>query len=414
MAYLLNSYRGLDLCDEKGWLAGKLLADLGAEVIKVEPPGGDPSRNIGPFYHNISCSKKSLPWFAYNKGKKGITLNLETESGRGLFKKLIKRVDFVLESFQPGYMDSLGLGYKALEAVNPQIVMTSITPFGQKGPYKNYKGPDLVCWALGGFLYSTGDPDRPPVRVSHIHQSYMNGSLQGALGTVTALYGRSIIGEGQHVDVSIQQSVEACCYRSYAMWEYIEQLDRRCGNDFVRPPLGTKAPWNWECKDGQVSFVLNGGQNGISNPPLTQWMAEEGMATEEMLTMNWQKFDVTTIKQEELDRIMAPIAAFFKTHTKDEIWKEGIKRRINVYPVSDARDILNNEQLKERGFWLSVEHLDINDAITYPGAFYKSTETSCKNGPKAPLIGEHNLEIFEKELCISDTEFISLKEAGVI
>ena len=163
---MLGPYRVLDLTDEKGLLCGKIPGDLGADVIKVERPGGDPARNTGPFYHNEADPEKSLFWFAYNTSKRGITLDIETTDGQDIFKKLVKTADFVIESCPPGYMDRLGLSYSALERVNPGIIMVSITPFGQTGSYRDYKAPDIVAWAMGGIMYINGNADSPPVRVS--------------------------------------------------------------------------------------------------------------------------------------------------------------------------------------------------------------------------------------------------------
>ena len=196
MEGMLSPYRVLDLTDEKGFLCGKLLGDLGADVIKVERPGGDPARSIGPFYHDEADPEKSLFWFAFNTSKRGITLDIETAEGQEVFKRLVESADFVIESFPPGYMDQLGLGYSALEEVNPGIIMVSITPFGQTGPYKDYKAPDIVAWAMGGSMYPFGNADRPPVRISHHSQAYLHASGEAAVGAMLALYYRSITGEG--------------------------------------------------------------------------------------------------------------------------------------------------------------------------------------------------------------------------
>ena len=163
---LLSPYRVLDLTDEKGVVCGRILGDFGANVIKVEKPGGDPCRNIGPFYHDIPHPEKSLFWFAYNANKRGITLNIESVDGKEIFKKLVQSADVVVESFPPRHMDSLGLGYSELSRVNQNIIMTSISPFGQTGPYSEFKGPDLITWSIGGMTQVSGDPDRQPVRVS--------------------------------------------------------------------------------------------------------------------------------------------------------------------------------------------------------------------------------------------------------
>lgn len=147
---MLSPYRVLDLTDEKGLLCGKLLGDLGADVIKIEPPGGDTSRNVGPFYKDIPDPERSLFWFAFNTSKRGITLDIETADGQDVFKRLVTSADFVIESFPPGHMDRLGLGYPALNEINPGVIMVSISPFGQTGPYKDYKSPDIVACAMGG------------------------------------------------------------------------------------------------------------------------------------------------------------------------------------------------------------------------------------------------------------------------
>ena len=178
---LLAPYRALDLTDEKGLICGKVLADMGADVIKVEKPGGDPARRIGPFYHDDPDPEKSRSWFAFNANKRGITLDIETADGKEIFNRLVKTADLVIESFDPGYMESLGLGYPDLEKINPLIILVSITPFGQSGPYvdQGYKVNDMIAWALGGTLYITGDPDRPPNQVT-FPQAYLHGGMEGA------------------------------------------------------------------------------------------------------------------------------------------------------------------------------------------------------------------------------------------
>ena len=166
---VLSDLRVLDLAGPMGFYCTKQLADLGADVIRIEPPGGDSSRNIGPFYKDIPHPEKSLYWWAYNTSKRGITLSIETADGKEIFQRLVKTADVVVESFPPGYMDRLGLGYPALSVMNPGVVMTSITPFGQTGPYKDWKATDIVAWAMAGQAYVTGDDDRPPCQISFPH-----------------------------------------------------------------------------------------------------------------------------------------------------------------------------------------------------------------------------------------------------
>ena len=411
---MLFSYRILDLTDEKGFICGKVLGDLGADVIKVERPGGDLGRSLGPFYHDIPDPEKSLYWYAFNASKRGVTLDIETSDGQEIFKKLVKTSDCVVESFRPGYLDSIGLGYADLCQVKTDIIVTSITPFGSTGPYKGYEATDLTLWALSGLLYICGDPDRPPVRIS-FPQSYLHAGIDAAVGTVMALYYRGVTGEGQKVEVSIQKSMERVGYASRTTWDGRQKVLRRPGSSLRMPPLGTNTPLIWHCRDGYVAFYLFGGVMGaISNPALVQWMDEESMATDFIKRIDWPELDIGKTPQEEIDLIVEPISKFFMSHTKSELWEEGVKRRVMVYPVANAQDILRDPQLIEREFWVELEHPELNDRIVYPGAFVKTEDKLCKVRRRAPLIGEHNAEIYEKELGLSREEVTVLKQCMVI
>ncbi|MCP4683980.1 MAG: CoA transferase, partial [bacterium] len=185
-----NGFRVLDLTDEKGHLCGKILGDFGADVIKIERPGGDPARNRGPFYKDIADPEKSLLWFAFNTSKKGITLDIASNDGQDIFKRLVKTADLVIESFEPGYLDRLGLGYADLEKIKPDIILTSITPFGQTGPHAHYKATDLVGVATGGLARILGDLGRAPVRMSCEPQAYCQAGVHGAVGSMVAIYHR--------------------------------------------------------------------------------------------------------------------------------------------------------------------------------------------------------------------------------
>jgi crotonobetainyl-CoA:carnitine CoA-transferase CaiB-like acyl-CoA transferase len=203
---MLSCYRVLDLTNEKGFLCGKALGDFGADVIKIEKTGGELSRSLGPFYHDIPDPEKSLYWFAFNANKRSITLDIETVDGREVFKNLVKTADVVIESFKPGYLDDIGLGYSVLSEVNPGIILTSISGFGQRGPYRDYNDRDLAVWALSGYMYITGEPDRPPLAPSYPH-AHLIGAMNGAIGTVIALNHRRLTGRGQQVDASSHQGL---------------------------------------------------------------------------------------------------------------------------------------------------------------------------------------------------------------
>lgn len=225
---LLTGCRVLDLADEKGLLCGKLLGELGADVIKIERPGGDRARNIGPFYKDIPHPERSLFWFFTNLYKRGITLSIETPEGRKIFKRLVETADFVVESFEPGYMERIGLGYSDLEKINPRIIMTSITPFGQTGPYAHYNATDIVGVSLGGMVYISGEIDRQPNRISS-PQFYFLGGLHGATGSMVAHYHRELTGEGQHVDVSCQQAVVLSLMVVAEIWDMLKYSYRGMG-----------------------------------------------------------------------------------------------------------------------------------------------------------------------------------------
>jgi crotonobetainyl-CoA:carnitine CoA-transferase CaiB-like acyl-CoA transferase len=410
---MLSPYRILDLAGEMGLMCGKLLGDLGADVIKIEPPGGDPARRIGPFYHDIPDPEKSLFWFAYNTSKRGITLNIETADGRDIFRRLVKTADVVVETFAPGYLEKLGLGYQDLDKIKPGIILVSITPFGQTGPYKDWKAPDIVAWAMGGEMAPFGDADRPPIRISYHSQAYLNAGADGAMGALMALFHRANTGEGQQVDVSIQEAVVHCTEHITSGWDLRKGMRKRNPDKHVAGPM-PRTTKLWPCKDGYVSWFFWGGvMSARTAVPLVRWMESEGMADDYMLNIDWDKFG-DSMTQEEIDRIEPVVAKFFLSHTKAELFAGALRTNTQVYPVSTPADMLVDEQLASRKFWVQVEHPELGTSITYPGSFAASNEAPPRISRRAPLIGEHNQEILGDELGISRSDLIVLKQAGVI
>ena len=410
---LLSPYRVLDLTGESGIVCGRILGDFGADVIKVERPGGDPCRNIGPFYHNIPDPEKSLFWFAYNANKRGITLNIECAGGKDIFKKLVKSADAVIESFPPGYMGTLGLGYLDLSQVKPSIIMTAITPFGQTGPYKDFKSTDIINWSVGGMAQVSGDADRPPIRVS-FPQSYPHGGAVGATATIFALYHRGVTGEGQYVDVSIQEQVVRTLMNVRQFWDMCRIKLNRAGQ--FRTGLSTDANQRliWQCADGYVNFPLFGGITGArTNQALTDWLNSEGLEDDYLNSIDWSEYDMAQTTQEQFDRMALPISEFFMRHTMAELFDGAIERKIMLYPVCSAKEITEDSQLEDRGFWQKLQHPELDDTITYPGAFVKFSETAHGLRRRAPLIGEHNQEVYA-ELGLSNEDLLVLKQNGVI
>jgi benzylsuccinate CoA-transferase BbsE subunit len=415
---LLSDYRILDLTDHRGIYCGKVLGDLGADVIKIEPPCGDPSRNIGPFYKDVPDPEKSIYWWAYNTSKRGITLNIESADGKEIFKRLAETADAVVESFLPGYMERLGLGYAALCEANPDIIMTSISPFGQTGPYKDWKADDLVGWSMAGQAYVTGDDDCPPCQISFPH-SYLVAGAHAASATLAALYYREMFGEGQYIDVSMQESVLWTTLLLVQFWDMMKLNLFRAGS---RRSMGTALfRLAFPCKDGHVGFLIAGGQlASISMPPLIKWMAEEGMLGAFEDKKDWEakdwteKVDAMALTQEIVDAWEDSIIKFFATKTKAEIYEKAREKGMIIYPVSTTEDLAENAQLEFRDFYVQVKHPELREAITYVGAPYKIAEAPWKISRRAPLIGEHNREIYEGELGLSRDKICILKETGAI
>jgi benzylsuccinate CoA-transferase BbsE subunit len=415
---LLSDYRILDLTDEKGVYCAKILADLGADVVKIEEPGGDAVRRIGPFYKDISDPERSLYWWAYNTSKRGITLSIETADGKDIFRRLARTADVVVESFPPGYMDGLGLGYPALSEENPGITVTSITASGQTGPHRDWKATDLEGWALGGQAYVTGDDDRPPCQVSFPH-CYLVAGSHAAAATLAAIYYREVSGEGQHVDVSMQESVLWTTLLLVQFWDMMKINLFRAGS---RRSMGTALfRLAFPCKDGHVGFLIAGGQlASITMPPLVKWMAEEGMLGAFEDKKDWEakdwteKVDAWALTPETVDAWEDSVMSFFVGKTKAEIYEKAREKGMIVYPVSTTRDLAENVQLEERDFYVKVEHPELREAVTYVGSPYRMTEAPWRISRRAPLIGEHNREIYEGELGLSGEETRRLKEAGVI
>ena len=412
---LLSPYRVIDLTDERGLLCGKILADLGADVIQVEPPGGSTARNIGPFYADDVHPERSLFWWAYAVNKRGITLDLRTEDGRHLLRRLVKEADFLIESFPPGYLGGLGLGYKDLEAINPALVMVSITPFGQDGPYAHYKASDIVGMAMGGFMYLTGDSDRPPLRVS-FPQFYLHGSAAGATGAMLAHTHRALTGEGQHVDVSCQQGVAKSLAHAPQSWDIEGQVLKRMGA-FRQTSVETMVRINWTCKDGYVNYMLQGGGVGVagSTRALLEWMDEEGMGDEFLKAVNWDELGYGQVRAEIMDKAVGPLSRFFATHTREELSKASVERRILLFPVATQGDISSHPQLEARNYFKRLHHPELDCSITYPGAFVVDREgerVGLRRRP--PLIGEHNQDIYQGELGLVPKELEALRRGGVI
>ena len=409
---LLSGLRALDLTDKKGFICGKILATLGVETIKIEKPGGDPGRLIPPLISSIPGSNESLFWLAYNTDKRGITLNLETQKGQDLFRRLVKGADFVIESFTPGFMDGIGLGFSALKKENPGIVMASITPFGQKGPHAHYKGGELIASATSGILATNGDADRPPVKEGP-DSIHFESNAAAALGAVIAYYHRATTGQGQHVDVSMQEVAAKRTTTNMVVWEFDKRLIKRNG---TLRTFGARATnWIWPCKDGYVFWTFLGGKFGApANRAISQWIEDERLENPLREISNWDEFDMAAVPQESLDNYQAAIAKLFMNYTKKEINEEGLKRGINACVVNNPADIRESQQLRARDYWVALEHAELGITFSYPKHYFLCSRTENFVRHRAPNIGEDNEAIYTNELGLSRAEIAALKEERVI
>ncbi|HEY93969.1 MAG TPA: CoA transferase [Dehalococcoidia bacterium] len=403
---MLSPYRALDLTDEKGLLCGKILADLGAEVIQVESPSGNPARKIPPFARGKTDPEHSLFWYAFSAGKKSVTLDMEVGNGRDNFKKLAGTADFLIESFPPGYLDSIGLGYQTLSSINPALIMVSISPFGQTGPYRDYKAGDLVSTAMGGMAYCTGEVDRPPIRIS-LDQTYSQASVHAAAGILIALNQRSKIGRGQWIDVSMQASVVRTLHTQLPYWEYSNKIVERSGIQRFRGGVSTQEIW--PCKDGFVSWMFFGGAVGTRQMQyMVEWMDSKGMAgslTEEI--QDWSSLDLTKVSPNKIRSWEQLIGDFFMNHTKLELYEEAVEKRIPLTPLNDVSDVLEDNQLIDRKFWTNVAYTDLDTEVPYPGFLFITSDEECQPAVKgrAPRLGENNDDIYQ-ELKELDEESI--------
>jgi len=407
----LPPYRILDLTDAQGFACGKVLGDLGADVIKIERPGGDPARDIGPFYQRTHDPEKSFYWLAFNTSKRGITLNVETARGQEIFKRLVETADFVIESFPPGYMANLGLGYEDLARIRPSLIMTSISPFGQTGPRSHYKGSDLIGEATGGIMYISGSPERGPLAPVSYQYAFTHAGLQAAVGSLIANYWRQQTGEGQHVDISIQEAVIFTIYPPVELWADSQVIQSRYGTKLLRTQtvLGELV---WRCKNGYVLWRLMTGALGHRTQALSDWMEEEGKGGG-LTGIDWVSIDSAEYSQEQLIAWEKDFASFFLTKTKEEIFAEARRRGIMIFPVNDVGEVWKDEQLKYRCFWQEVYHDELGIALTYPGLPFKIPEADFKL-KRAPLIGEHNEAIYCGELGMTKGELNSLSQANII
>lgn len=402
----LEGVRVLDLTHYyAGPYCTKLLADYGADVIKIErPDGGDPLRRQGPFYKDKPHLEGSGPFLHLNTNKRSMTLNLKTHAGRDLFKDLVRQSDIVVESFSPRVMPSLGLDYETLSELKPGLVMTSISNFGQTGPYRDYKLTEIGLYALGGTMQITGLPDRPPLKLALTVENLYAGVVC-ATATMGAFIG-SLDGCGEHLDLALMEIQAANQDRAMQLhtayqWVGNAGRDQRVGGSVGRDLLPKGV---YPVADGYVQFH--------TLQPLWDrvclMIERPDLIEDEYFTAPENFRDNAEVKA-EFDAILL---GWLLQHTKQEVMERAQEYGYMCGALNEMSDVFQDPNLRARGFFVDVDH-PYTGVLTYPGAPFKMEDTPWQAG-RAPLLGEHTAEILEDELGHSPEAVARLREQGVI
>ncbi len=402
MQQVLSDLKVLDLTH---YVAGpyctKLLADYGAEVIKIEKPnGGDGARRIGPFYRDEPHIEKSGLFLHLNTNKKGITLNLKTTTGLKLFKELVKDVHILVENFEPRVMPGMGLEYKVLESINPKLVMTSISNFGQTGPYRDYKATELVSFAMGLHMFHEGEPGREPLMFPGYKAQYLAGTY-AATATMGAYFGSKSTGEGQQIDISIMECQFSPPEGAAALMQYAFS-----GTESVRMGHRTEGffPYGiYPCKDGHI-FIF--GLFLVFWPRIAAWMGKPELAEDPRFTNLQSRME----HHDEFDAIFIP---WLLEQTEHEIFHSAQAHRIPVTPIYKIDEVLKDKQFDARGLFTEIEH-PVVGKVTYTGLPFNLPEASSQPQQPAPLLGQHNHEVYCGRLGYSKEEVVRLRELNVI
>ena len=393
---VLEGVKVLDLSEDiAGSFCGRLLADYGADVLKLEPPGGAALRRMGPFFDDDPHPEKSLFFLVMNLNKKGATLNLETVTGRDILKTLVPQVDVVIETWRPGYLPSIGLGYEVLEQLNPELVMTSITPFGQTGPYSQYQGEEIVNYAMGMIMSISGVQGREPLKHGGFQAQYESG-LNGAAVTSVALFGRENTGQGQYIDVSTTECVASTMMATQTMYSFMGGTQAR------RRPSGGMFGQTMPCADGWIIVQAGGGAS---------WEDIAGFfEAPELLETRFSDPSQRPLHGEELDRI---IIDAIKDQSKWDLFHKAAQARILFGVVQSPSELADCPQLEARDFYREVEHPVIGK-IKVPAVLFNLSLTPYALRSAAPTLGQHNREIYIDGLGYTRQEMSRLRQLNVI
>jgi len=392
----LSGIKVLDLTEERGLYAGKMLADLGADVTLIEEIKGSKARRAPPYRNDVPGPENSLYFVNYNTNKRGITLNLGCSEGQGIFKHLVSRSDVVVEDNEVGFMQSIGLDYPVLRSLNRGIIMASITGFGQTGPYRAFKASDIVSFAMGGMMNISGSKNGAPV-VAPCEQSNHSVAIAAVFGILTALLTRIRTGEGQLVDASAHEMV-ATCASEVMNYSNTSRIGQRNGSQFGSVP-GRIYP----CKDGHVHILTvrpnhwQGFREVMGNPA----------------TLMGKEWDSGVFRNKNVDIIDALVTEFTMSRTKMEITELCQAKGVPCTPVNTPAEFPDDAHIKQRGIFIEMKHPGIG-CFSYLAPPYRLSRTPCSIRRSAPLLGQHNQEVYCGEIGYKPGELAALKDKGVI
>lgn len=413
---LLEGVRVLDLTHGPGYLCGKILADMGADVVLIEPPAGSPGRRVAPFAPGVAPRESSLSFWAQNSNKRGVTLDYGCPSGAELLERLLTTADILIEDHQPGEAGQLGFGYNELRSRYPSLIYVSISPYGQDGPYSQLRATDLTLQGMGTHMTVTGDRDRAPCRLS-IPAAYYHGASAAAAAAMIALFHASEHGEGQHIDVSMQAAVIWTLLNTTMTWQLTGRDEERGGAVRKERASTIYTRLVWPCRDGLVHFTPIGGGGGTarvnSYEKLVQWMEQEGSSHEVLRAKNWNGADGYSITQDEYDQLARIIGDFLQTKTVSELYERAVRDRLLLAPVSTIEDLFESPQIADREALVTVWNPQLGRAVTYPGPFAKLSVTELRPPSPAPTLGEHNGSVYGA-LGIDGADLERLQQVGVI
>ena len=404
-----TALEGLRVIDVSSGIPGpwcaKMLGDAGADVIKVETPaGGDESRRTGPFFEDDPHPEKSLLFLYLNCNKRGVTLDIKTHGGRKIFREMIKEADVLVEDSPPGHLDRLGLGYQDLDRINAGLVLTSITPFGQTGPYRDYQGSDLVYYAMSGIQYASGAHDREPLKHGHPQSLYMAGLSAGYV-TLAAIYSRLMTGRGQHVDLSIMEVIASHYVDTALRYTYAGLIEKRApksdGGSFKGVGFDGIAP----VSDGYVSPTIQRGRQQGTFADYAAFLGAPEIADPKFETRGGRNRHAR-----ELDEALLPVLKRWK---KVDYFEAAAKDGWIVGLVQTSEELANSRQLYDRGFYAEVEHPVIGK-IKLPGDYLELTQGPWSLRRPAPLLGQHNIDIFCGEMGYSREDLVHMRRTGAI